>query len=134
MNFFKLKQLFFALKLKRDQKKFIFKKLLYSLFSLPIIFLVQKYQTKKNLSVYRIAEYQNNNYSAEITRDLVSQSSPIRKEQLLFFCESNAEYSVSRDARFPIDDIYTGWHFLIDSLKYLRNYRWQSDDKNWIST
>lgn len=108
MNFFKLKQLFFALKLKRDQKKFIFKKLLYSLFSLPIIFLVQKYQTKKNLSVYRIAEYQNNNYSAEITRDLVSQSSPIRKEQLLFFCESNAEYSVSRDARFPIDDIYTG--------------------------
>lgn len=52
MNFFKLKQLFFALKLKklkRDQKKFIFKKLLYSLFSLPIIFLVQKYQTKKNL-------------------------------------------------------------------------------------
>lgn len=121
MNFFKLKQLFFALKLKklkRDQKKFIFKKLLYSLFSLPIIFLVQKYQTKKKISsVYRIAEYQNNNYSAEITRDLVSQSSPIRKEQLLFFCESNAGYSVSRDARFPIDDIYTGWHFLIDSLK-----------------
>lgn len=50
MNFFKLKQLFLKLKkLKRDQKKFIFKKLLYSLFSLPIIFLVQKYQTKKNL-------------------------------------------------------------------------------------
>lgn len=55
MNFFKLKQLFFSLKLKklkRDQKKFIFKKLLYSLFSLPIIFLVQKYQTKKKSRVY----------------------------------------------------------------------------------
>lgn len=58
--------------------------------------------------IYRIAAYQNNNYSAEITRDLVSQSSPIRKEQVLFFRESNAEYSVSRDARFPIDDTYTG--------------------------
>lgn len=45
--------------------------------------------------VYRIAAYQNNNYSAEITRDLVSQSSPIRKEQVLFFRESNAEYSQS---------------------------------------
>lgn len=52
MNFFKLKQLFFALKLKklkRDQKKFIFKNscILYS--HSPLYFLCKNIKQKKNL-------------------------------------------------------------------------------------